>query len=946
MSTTEQTYYRMKRMHRAFVAAGLALLATTVWMLVADGRRPWKDYQRQYSLLRGDKPHYPAIEQIWLPDLTVDYNFRRVARADRCTTCHQGIDRHGDCPNFRGHGHRPKVGREAVVDENGTVPFVLPQPFAAHPRPDLFLGLKSPHPLPKFGCTICHDGQGTATDFRWASHAPNDLEQAERWRNEFGWSANGHWNYPMLPRRFQESRCLACHRSVVDLAPSRRFPDPPAAKLVEGYQLVRQYGCFACHEISVFSDVDHKPGPSLRNIADKLDVAYIDRRLHNPASVLPTTRMPRLFGLDEHLEGDVLARARQEEETEIRAITAYLLAMSEKVQKQASGQELDSTAARFRRKMDQTPSLAQPPSAQRGKRLFETLGCLACHRHRDFPQAVATQGPDLSEVGAKYARQSGIAWLTGWLRDPARYSPQTLMPNPLMETSTPIAEGETADPAADVAVYLLGDVGSATGDGRPSNGDLSGKKTFPAPRPLSPASIALGRQVIAKRGCARCHDIPGFESAERIGPDLSNWGRKAVSLLAFERINEFVSARTSSSSAADDSFYRDALLAHRREGFIWQKLRMPRSFDYRVAKSKPIGDQLKMGRFELTESQREAIITFILALVDDAPAAKYAYQPDLRQKAIIEGRKVLDKYACAECHTLEFERWTLDGKTDLFGVPRLDTSGALQQDEDDEGNPLYFFTLWEPATIDGQVHPVGGADVVVPRSRLTRVRPPVGGTLARLLYPVVLHDARESGSSAAEVEAWGWLPPSLVHEGALVQPQWLFQYLLEPTVIRPAAVLRMPRFGLSRDEAAKLTDYFAATAGAEYPYTAKPTAQSDPLPMKQLDKAMRLVRDSETYCAKCHLIDEYHPAASNRTLLAPRLDDVAARIRPEYVRRWLAEPKSVLPYTAMPAHFPASGEPLGQELLPGSSREQLDAVAELLLRYDDYMRHRTPTPAP
>jgi len=197
---------------------------------------------------------------------------------------------------------------------------------------------------------------------------------------------------------------------------------------------------------------------------------------------------------------------------------------------------------------------------------------------------------------------------------------------------------------------------------------------------------------------------------------------------------------------------------------------------------------------------------------------------------------VLDKYACAECHTLELERWTLDQKTELAGMPRLDTAGVLQQDEDDDGKPIYFFTLWEPAKIGGggkEDSPhlceaptgpfrqmgtvpfstsVGGADVVVPKSQLTAVRPPWGGTLARLLYPVVLAQARQSGSSAAEVEAWGWVPPALVHEGAIVRPEWLFRYLLDPTVIRPAAVLRMPRFNLSPAEASQLTDYFVAAA--------------------------------------------------------------------------------------------------------------------------------------
>ena len=105
---------------------------------------------------------------------------------------------------------------------------------------------------------------------------------------------------------------------------------------------------------------------------------------------------------------------------------------------------------------------------------------------------------------------------------------------------------------------------------------------------------------------------------------------------------------------------------------------------------------------------------------------------------------------------------------------------------------------------------------------------------------------------------------------------------------------------------------------------------------------MKLLLDQNQYCAKCHLIGDHRPAGQNRTLLAPRLDDVAGRIRPAYIRRWLADPKSVLPYTAMPAHFPPTGEPLGQDLFPGSSREQLDAVAELLWRYSEYVSRRSP----
>ena len=37
--------------------------------------------------------HPLKVEQIWLPKLTINNNFRDVARFDRCTTCHQAIDR-------------------------------------------------------------------------------------------------------------------------------------------------------------------------------------------------------------------------------------------------------------------------------------------------------------------------------------------------------------------------------------------------------------------------------------------------------------------------------------------------------------------------------------------------------------------------------------------------------------------------------------------------------------------------------------------------------------------------------------------------------------------------------------------------------------------------------------------------------------------------------------
>src|SRR5262245_11434788 len=57
----------------------------------------------------------------------------------------------------------------------------LPNPFISHPRMDLHVSDSSPHRMQTFACTICHDGQGSATAFEYASHAPNSTLQMRDW---------------------------------------------------------------------------------------------------------------------------------------------------------------------------------------------------------------------------------------------------------------------------------------------------------------------------------------------------------------------------------------------------------------------------------------------------------------------------------------------------------------------------------------------------------------------------------------------------------------------------------------------------------------------------------------------------------------------------------------------------------------------------------------------
>ncbi|MDI9443562.1 MAG: c-type cytochrome, partial [Planctomycetota bacterium] len=598
MRSSDKTYYSIKRLHLVFAVSAAVLVGTTVWMIAVDHNRPWKAYQRTFrdrvepwwagpqaaeqpSALAKWLARLPfveaharwlAVQQIWLPELTIDYNFRRVARFDRCTTCHLGIERGGgSVPGFgraerltvelatppgppgggptteslygfslapRGIldanvptvsavgdataaaraglypgdgilriGGQPVADRDAAAGRlssglvwgeplNLEIERGLPQPYSGHPRIDLFVGGDSPHPAAEFGCTICHAGQGSATQFALASHSPNTTQQTAFWRARHDWSRNEHWDFPMLPARFLESSCLKCHHDVVDLEASERFLTPPAPKLLAGYHLVRQHGCFGCHEISgvdaagrsIGPDMRLEPaaieqseplkpgtmrkvGPSLRHAAERLSADALATWIADPSRLRSSTRMPRLFGLHEHLEGDEAATARRLEAVEVRAIASYLLAASQPV--------------------DPPPSasgVTEPPSAVRGRELLVRRGCAACHRHQDVPEATSTVGADLSGLASIFST-AAEKWLAGWIRDPAHYWPRTRMPNPLLapepvDGETPDGRPRMSDPAADLAAYLLASPG----------------ERLAAPPPLVTADLdALARSHLARQ---------------------------------------------------------------------------------------------------------------------------------------------------------------------------------------------------------------------------------------------------------------------------------------------------------------------------------------------------------------------------------------------------------------------------------------------------------------
>jgi len=1025
----------------------------------------------------------------------------------------------------------------------------LPHPFSSHPRLDLFVGSLSPHKMMDFGCTICHEGQGSATSFQWASHTPNDPHEMKKWQDDHGWFSNHHWIFPMRPERFLESSCLKCHFDVTELEPSAKFPEASAPKLLEGYDIIRQYGCFGCHEINGFDGpsrrrgpdirvepnyaavaasvlVDpglndyerrlaeqiidgpeqkqarkllaemltesakpataaegaeaekprltadtarlasmlgaddetpgkyRKPGPSLRYVKSKLDLDFLTNWIRDPSEFRPTTRMPKFFGLDGHLHEikrdehgrpemveqlDADGKVVVDEEGEPVLVPVYEpspgLAVSQRfepIEIRAASEYLLSASQPFEY-LEKPKDVSDEPSAERGKTVFQVRGCLACHQHKDFPEAKSTQGPDLSRIGDKLSNPEGAKWLYSWVREPKHYHARTVMPNLFLEP-IPGADGKVSDPAADVTAYLLSSKEGWQRQPSPQivekdlddlaaeylRASFTNRQTEEYLKNGIPAALRdqvkvderllvqtegmtpednlrhkvlyVGRRTIGRLGCAGCHDIPGFEDAKPIGTGLADWGRKEPSKLAFEQVIQYIAqenfvhghghvrnieqALDPHGMDPDTGFFLEAAVHHEREGFIWQKLREPRSYDYRMTENKDYIDRLRMPKFNLTDKQREAVMTFVLGLVAEPPAAQYVYKPDARRQAVLDGQRLITKFNCDGCHTFRTETWEFDydpqnfpepppfddyafekphftpkqladsKKIDRRGLGHATVTGVANPEvaEDDDGNPLYYFGLWESLAINGQPWIVGGPEVPVQESRITKKIPPYGGDFARLLHPVALALEQATNPNAKASDAWGWVPPPLLREGHKVQTQWLHDFLLNPYQIRPAVVLRMPRFNMSSEEASQLANYFAAVDGAQYPYLvdhrtdSSYLAQEDTKHPHRFEDALKIITGNE-YCVKCHKVGDFTPAGSPAAL-APNLDRVYQRLRPEFLEQWIGNPKRLLPYTGMPVNFPPD-KPADQSLFPGSSLDQVEGVVDFLLNYDTYMKERT-----
>jgi len=452
------------------------------------------------------------------------------------------------------------------------------QPFRTHSSRDVLLGN---HHVARFGCTACHQGQGPALDVE-AAHGEVP-----------------HWDRPLLRGDFVQTSCRKCH------ADKKEFALAPVYS--RGRQMVEDLGCFGCHTIAGFEKAQ-KVGPDLTRIANKVDPSWLVRWIQKPKGYLPKTKMPHF-----ELSGD-----------DALSIAAYLLRTS---------QAMPELRGVFK----------ASASAERGKEIVSAVGCLGCHRipgieakappdgtpspasppdtEREAPAPGAETAsekkpvkarpfapppvpgnqdfaPDLSRVAGKV----NADWLFTWVKNPKQFRPTTRMPN--LRLSDEEARAVTA--------FLM-----TLGRKQPIAG---------VEREVSKTErVAAGEHLIRKRGCFGCHDIKGFETSDKVAPDLSNFSQKRLLEL----------------------FFGEAIQVKQTwQDYTFWKLKNPQIYATERV------EQL-MPNFGFTDDEAKTLRVYLKSLSAERVQPQFQRGLSDEELAIQSGRTLVQRYNCNGCHVIE-----------------------------------------------------------------------------------------------------------------------------------------------------------------------------------------------------------------------------------------------------------------------------------------------------
>jgi len=228
----EKRHIRIYRLLTLFFSFLLIILILYAW--IKEGfLSEWKKYQYEFREITAiEKKDQPVAKDMIRTEIGIrELDLEALNRIDRCISCHLGIE-------------NPEM-------------LNIQQPHTVHSGKFI-----ANHPTEKYGCTICHGGQGRA------------LTKVEA----FGREEQTHWLYPILDQPYIQSSCGKCHLVLFgeDNKPHE------TETLMKGLEVFKREGCLGCHQAR---GVGATVGPDLTEQGEKTRHEYNFQNINGEQTV-------------------------------------------------------------------------------------------------------------------------------------------------------------------------------------------------------------------------------------------------------------------------------------------------------------------------------------------------------------------------------------------------------------------------------------------------------------------------------------------------------------------------------------------------------------------------------------------------------------------------------------------------------------------------------------
>ncbi len=671
-----------------------------------------------------------------------------------------------------------------------------------------------------------------------------------------------------------------------------------------GEVLLGELNCLSCHAVSdparngIADRISTKTAPNLSEIGQRVTPGWLASFIADPHEQKPGSTMPDVFH----------AFTPQQREFVVQRITHFLL---------RQGGEMESPDYRpFRFRA----------TVERGRRLFHSIGCVACHAPENSSVAPAIPSVPLPELAAK----TSVSALTEFLLQPDRVRHGGRMP------SFYLSEEE----ATDIAVYLLRDqepeiVGKVAGFefeyflDPMRDEDADGFFTRPSPvyNELTPEGVghievlSLDLPIQTRRG-NHMFRFSGLIPVQETGSYtfvLSSDRRSGSELLID---GQAIATKERESGREITAELELAAGDHAVEVTYYMRGDTREPYVEATIQGGAIEEPTPIDRLAVFED------------ISLAPRTDARFEVDpVRAR---EGRRLFAEMGCASCHALAT---ATAGTARLYPAPPLE---ALDASSLAAAAPLHSGLGAPRYNLDAQQKQAIGAalsaldELALPRNAGDQVV----HTLATYnCYACHLrnddnaalgggNDAAVGGPDAVrnpyftvtpglglDLGDEGRIPPILTGIGGKLKQQALHSVLVEDRmhVRRNYMRTRMPRFGGELlGTLAMALDATDATAS---------DLDEPPFTEQAIEDGRALVGDQGLRCITCHQVGVNAAQGVSTINLSTAYD----RLRPGWVARYLRDPVSLREGTRMPA-FWIDGTVIHPQIADGTVDGQINAI--------------------